>query len=961
MDEKNKYKGPRWYKCDFHLHTSASVCFEDENKSKNEEKLTEDFINKVIEKNLDCIAITDHNTGKNIDTIKAAAAKSKRRITVFPGVEITCGEAKIHILVLFDPVKGTREVEDFLLRLGLEREDFGKLKTQVNKEVYEVLKLVNEANAIAIPAHIDEYNGISNISSDESKKRLFDEKLFGAVQIVHEPLLNKEINFNKNEPLHNYLKKYYENNKDFSLKHAEKWNSCNKYLGNIAKVTFSDNPKSKEEPNNHGLEGIGTSYTWIKMCEPPCLEGLRQAFMFPETRIKNDFQSKEAPALPEIWISKVICINTTLTEKNKEITFNFSPQMTTIIGSRGTGKSSVIRFIRGLFNKCNDMKGLPSIINEFDNFYKFATIEEENILKEDSDLSGKIQKIGVFNEDSVLIVEIYKKETLYRITSKKIKSMQSQEISIENFDNATESFIQLTAAPVTYEEFLKLFDFEIYAQKQIYEIAQSPNALRERIDSSITEMVEFRGRIKDITNQYLTISSKIREIRGILESKKKLNAELSEIQTRISAHKESAIEPLQSQMEKFSMKSDEIEDLKSNLESKKKTFDVLINELEALTSDTDETSEELRAIFKNKDAVINQSMQEIKNAYKIYQSAIETLSEGILKSQWKKDLQKNKDDIEMKKNEFGKIGIQNIDDFEDLIKQKEIKIKDIAKFDKFEDALKEELMKKEKIMRELCDKRKAITEARKSFLEKILENQNVQILVQKYSDNVFFKNEFYNIIQKQNCFEQSINHLADSYSKGKFKEAHKNLDELRKGEIPKGFAEDFKNCIENLDDSQFDKLKILFPEDKIIAKYKQPLETEFKPISKASAGQKTSTILTFILAHGTTPLILDQPEDDLDNRLVYDFLVDRLKASKEKRQIIVVSHNANIPVNGDSELITVMSESEYLTVTEGTLEEPTIKEAICDIMEGGKEAFEKRARRYDTKLDKTNVEKPKKT
>jgi DNA repair ATPase RecN len=106
--------------------------------------------------------------------------------------------------------------------------------------------------------------------------------------------------------------------------------------------------------------------------------------------------------------------------------------------------------------------------------------------------------------------------------------------------------------------------------------------------------------------------------------------------------------------------------------------------------------------------------------------------------------------------------------------------------------------------------------------------------------------------------------------------------------------------------------------------------------------------LTFILSYGKSPLILDQPEDDLDNRLVYELIVDRLKQAKNQRQIIVVTHNANIPVNGDAEFIISMnSESKALEVLySGTVEQPHIKKEICDVMEGTEQAFDMRSKRY---------------
>lgn len=96
--------------------------------------------------------------------------------------------------------------------------------------------------------------------------------------------------------------------------------------------------------------------------------------------------------------------------------------------------------------------------------------------------------------------------------------------------------------------------------------------------------------------------------------------------------------------------------------------------------------------------------------------------------------------------------------------------------------------------------------------------------------------------------------------------------------------------------------------------------------------------MTFLLAYGNQPLLLDQPEDDLDNRLVYDLIVARLKVAKSKRQIIVVTHNANIPVNGDSEYIISMdSETDIIQVNQtGTMDDESIRQEICDVMEGTK-------------------------
>ena len=158
----------------------------------------------------------------------------------------------------------------------------------------------------------------------------------------------------------------------------------------------------------------------------------------------------------------------------------------------------------------------------------------------------------------------------------------------------------------------------------------------------------------------------------------------------------------------------------------------------------------------------------------------------------------------------------------------------------------------------------------------------------------------------------------------------------------------FKKEIANLDDSDIDRIMSFIPEDELVVSYRPLAGKTFKPLNTASAGQKTTAILTFILAYGKAPLLLDQPEDDLDNRLVYDLVVKRLKESKSQRQVIVVTHNANIPVNGDADYIVSMdSESEYVKIKyHGTMDNKDIRDEVCNVMEGTEYAFEMRAKKY---------------
>ncbi len=105
-------------------------------------------------------------------------------------------------------------------------------------------------------------------------------------------------------------------------------------------------------------------------------------------------------------------------------------------------------------------------------------------------------------------------------------------------------------------------------------------------------------------------------------------------------------------------------------------------------------------------------------------------------------------------------------------------------------------------------------------------------------------------------------------------------------------------------------------------------------------------MLAFFLAYGNEPLVLDQPEDDLDNHLIYDLVVRQLRESKKRRQVIVVTHNANIVVNGDAERVHAFDFRGQCYVKEnGCLQEALVRTEICRVMEGGRRAFDNRYRR----------------
>jgi chromosome segregation protein len=121
-----------------------------------------------------------------------------------------------------------------------------------------------------------------------------------------------------------------------------------------------------------------------------------------------------------------------------------------------------------------------------------------------------------------------------------------------------------------------------------------------------------------------------------------------------------------------------------------------------------------------------------------------------------------------------------------------------------------------------------------------------------------------------------------------------------------------------------------------------------KSLDKHSLGQRASALILFLLAQKENDvLIIDQPEDDLDNQTIYDEVIKELKKIKGNMQFIFATHNANIPVLGDSEKVVSCSYDEKkIIVHSGTIDNHQTQRFIVDIMEGGDEAFNRRKNIY---------------
>jgi DNA repair exonuclease SbcCD ATPase subunit len=159
------------------------------------------------------------------------------------------------------------------------------------------------------------------------------------------------------------------------------------------------------------------------------------------------------------------------------------------------------------------------------------------------------------------------------------------------------------------------------------------------------------------------------------------------------------------------------------------------------------------------------------------------------------------------------------------------------------------------------------------------------------------------------------------------------------------FGKPFLSHLASRTSEDTSRLWAWFPPDLLRLSYRTGSEG-FKPLDKGSPGQVAAAVLAFLLAYGEEPMILDQPEDDLDNRLIYDLIVDAIHTNKLRRQLIIVTHNPNIVVNGNADLVFPLEERSGQTAIScsGSLQSVEVRKAVCEIMEGGQEALERRFR-----------------
>ena len=866
------FSGAKWWKFDFHTHTPASADF------KKKDVTCEVWLRKYMERGIDCVAVTDHNSGAWVDELKRTLTKLEkedhewyRPLYLFPGVEISANGG-VHILAIFDPSKKTADIDSLLGAVGY-RGKKGKSDSETQKSITEVINAIVEAGGIAIPAHVDRNKGLFSIKGPSLQQILENPNIY-AMELCDKDFPKPEL--------------YHSTKTDWT---------------EVCGSDFHGNPSEV--------------FTWVKM-GVPSVEGLRLALIDGDASVNRDMDA-EPNRHAEYVIEEIIVEEAKYIGRPEALTCQFSPFLNTIIGGRGSGKSTLLEFMRLILRREQE---LPERLE--DNYRGYFSTDED----------------GLLTQSSTLRLVYRKGDTRYRLNwDANFENFETP--SLEEQDEETGDWWEGEG------EIASLFPVSIYSQKQIFDLASEPQGLLGVIDRAPeVEFDEYYRAFQDCINSCKQLHQQGTQLQQKISEESKLKGQLNDLTRQIeqvekSGHKDA--------LQKYRLRQQQLNEIKYVEQHWKQFLDNLREGLaEADVASVDENlfaqHPEILTALQDKQRQWQQQITQIRRIIEKQTEDLKQWQEEKQSETWMKVLDR---DLQRYRQLREQLEQQRIDPqvYPDLLQKRswlERELQQIGSYRQQSDRLKEQYQSKRSDAKRHREK---LTERRTRFLRRVLQDkQSVQISIVPFAEPwMDMEKTVREILQVGDHFDKDFEVLKQLTEKDKdgWEQAKQRIFDIRND---KQTAKDsrFQNHLKALPNESLIDLQLWFPEDALQITYGE----HGKKIREGSPGQKSAALLTFILAHGDEPLLLDQPEDDLDNDLIYSLIVQSIKATKTKRQIIVVTHNANIVVNGDSEMVHCLYVANgQAHLTSDSLQSKAIRQRICDTMEGGSKAFEQRYKR----------------
>lgn len=468
--------GAKWWKFDFHNHTPKSTDYGRGDETAKSISC-QDWLLEYMRKEIDCIAVTDHNTGAWIDDLKKAYEEMKenqlegfRELYIFPGVEISV-QGGVHLLAILDLNASTEDVTKLIGSCEYQGNS-GDSNGVTSKSLEVVIEQIVKCGGIAIPAHVDKGAG------------LFD-KFSG-------PTLEQALKNNRDNLLAIELI-----DKTYSLPETYKQSKLS-----LAKVVGSDSHKRSE---------VGTKFTWVKMSYPS-LDALKLALHDGEDGIIRNDDAKGNPNLinNRYFIKSISVSNGYKSGNGNPLRAEFSPWLSSVIGGRGSGKSTIINYLRIALDRIDEM---PTEVQ--DEFNKFNQI-------------GKKNNPGMLRDNTQITVEIIKDGQLQRI------KWENKVHSLQIWDNDRADWNEENIVSNISE----LFPIQIFNQKELYALTGDPSKLIELIDSQFDKQSWIEER-NNLTKKWLADRASARELNFAISEEKNLKAQLEATNNKIKLYESS--------------------------------------------------------------------------------------------------------------------------------------------------------------------------------------------------------------------------------------------------------------------------------------------------------------------------------------------------------------------------------------------------------------------------------------
>lgn len=845
--------GCEWLRCDFHLHTRRDKEFK---YSGEEHSFVNDYISSLENSNIKIGLITNHNKFDLNEYKALKKAGSKKDIFILPGVELSVkdGRNAVHTLIIFNPEdwiqNGENHIDNFLTAAFQGINNRENENTCCNYDLNTLLVELEKLNKdyFIVFAHIEQKSGLIKECGGGRLSSLASNHKFKKRVLGLQKLRTKD-----------------------NIRKIKDW-----FGYEVAFVEGSD-PKKLEEIGK-GKE------IYIKIGEYS-FNALKYALQDYKNRISN-----ELPKINHGYINSISFKGGKLDSTR----IPFSNELNTLIGIRGSGKSSVLESIRYALD----------LNANIDKNYK------DNLVK---------NTLGSGGEISLDIVDKYGKHY-------EIRRLMNEQLSIldENGKDVGISIDSIISNPLYFGQ----KDLSFTQREYAFDLLQKliGNRIKRQLESIDDCVLELVNSIREFFH-LSSIPSKIDELQT---RKKDLEYKLKVFQERGVAEKLKKQISYDNDFNKIEYLINKIDDTYSDF----KELHDKIDENQFILSDY--KSEFNDDLFVNVDNLLKNVLTSINNISK----EIENISTN--KNSLKLLKEKLDADIRSLREEFASIKR----DIQDESLDPDIFVKYTSEYNKVKQEI-EELTKKNSSRESL------ILNIKKKIRER---NEILSNIFNKYKEEIKKINESQNELEIRIYFKGNKDKFRDDI-KAKFKGTR--ITDAKIGNIVNEFS-DFVSIISDciLDDSKI--LRTILT-DNLVTKVQEKIQSNYEELIREicpdlveiyyhnkllehhSIGQRASALILFVLTQEDNDLIIiDQPEDDLDNQIIYEEVISTIKRKKPTIQFIFATHNANIPVLGDAECVIATQYDNKIDLDIGNIDYASTHKKIIDIMEGGRAAFEKR-------------------